>query len=206
MSALSRARPATYADLERVPPHLVAEILHGSLVTHPRPAPKHVRASSALGMTIGAPFDRGRGGPGGWLILDEPELHLGTDVVVPDLAGWRRERMPVLPETAYFATVPDWICEVVSPSTEAYDRGVKREIYAGAGLPYLWLLDPRAELLETFERRDGGWLLTGTYTGLDAVAAPPFDAISFPLAELWPFSQTAEPAAGTAPATSATET
>ncbi|WP_152048202.1 Uma2 family endonuclease [Aureimonas psammosilenae] len=206
MSALPRSRRATYADLEAVPPHLVAEIVEGSLITHPRPAPKHAVASSALGITIGSPFDRGRDGPGGWIILDEPELHLGDDVVVPDLAGWRRERMPVLPDTAYFETAPDWICEVVSPSTEAYDRGVKRAVYAKAGVVHFWILDPRAEILETFSLRDGGWFLTGTFSGTDHVSVAPFDAISFPLAELWPFSQPTGPVEASASADTTTDT
>ncbi|MEX6507796.1 Uma2 family endonuclease [Jiella sp. M17.18] len=180
---------ATYADLEAVPSHLVAEILDGELVTHPRPAPKHAAAASCLGAELVDAFGRGRSGPGGWIILDEPELHLGSDVVVPDIAGWRRERLPTLPETAFIAVAPDWVCEVVSPSTERYDRGEKRLIYADAGVRHMWLLDPRAELLETFALVDGNWMVGTTMSGSDPVSAPPFDAISFPLSVLWPFGQ-----------------
>ncbi|MBC8130101.1 MAG: Uma2 family endonuclease [Rhizobiaceae bacterium] len=186
-------RAATYSDLEAVHPHLVAELIDGALVTHPRPAPKHAVAASYMGMTIGPPFGHGSGGPGGWIIIGEPELHFGSDVVVPDLAGWRKERLTSLPNKPYFETAPDWVCEVLSPSTESYDRGPKRRIYARAGVSYLWLLDPRAELLETLVLRDGNWLLSETFSGADRVSAEPFDAISFPLSILWPFSDVPSP-------------
>ena len=135
-------RQATYEDLMQVPPHLVAEILSGRLVTHPRPAPRHAVASSSLGDELVGPFQKGRGGPGGWWVLDEPELHLDADVLVPDIAGWRRERMPTMPETAWFGIAPDWVCEILSPSTAREDRVVKMPIYVRAGVSHLWLVDP----------------------------------------------------------------
>jgi Uma2 family endonuclease len=181
-----KRRPATYADLAAVPEHLVAEIINGELRTMPRPAPKHARASSRLGVRIGGAFDLGEGGPGGWVILDEPELHLGPDVVVPDLAGWRIERMPELPETAYFELAPDWVCEVLSPSTEAEDRADKMPIFARAGVKHAWLVDPILKTLEVFaqsaERR---WTLMAVYRGDARVRAEPFDAIELNLALLW---------------------
>ncbi len=180
-------RRATYADLEAVPPHLVAEIIGGELVTHPRPAPRHAGASAELTTELVNPYGRGRGGPGGWIFLVEPELHLGADVVVPDLAGWRRERLPVEPEAAYVDVAPDWLCEISSPSTRDYDRGPKRRIYADAGVSHLWLLDPRAKLLEAFALTQGKWLLLGTFQAEDAVSVAPFDAVSFPLTNLFPF-------------------
>src|SRR5436190_1672707 len=131
-----RVRPATYDDLLKVPEHLVAEILDGDLYASPRPAPRHAVASSGVGGALYGPFDRGRGGPGGWRILFEPELHLGHDVVVPDLAGWRRERLPRLPEAAFFSIAPDWVCEVLSPSTAAMDRVKKITIYAREGVSH----------------------------------------------------------------------
>jgi Uma2 family endonuclease len=185
---------ATYADLEAVPPHLVAEIIEGELVTHPRPAPRHGAASLVLGGKLGDAFQFGEGGPGGWIFLDEPELHLGPDVVVPDLAGWRRQRLTPLPDTPYLAIAPDWVCEVISPSTETYDRDPKRRIYAEAGVSYLWLLDPRTKLLEAFALAEGKWLLVGTFRNSDDVAAQPFDAITFSLGVLWPFDQPADAA------------
>jgi Uma2 family endonuclease len=179
-------RLATYADLEAVPPNLVAEIIHGVLVTHPRPTPRHAVAASSLGSLLGPGFQRGQGGPGGWIFMSEPELHFGANVVVPDIAGWRRERLPVMPETAYVETPPDWVCEILSDATERYDRNAKRDIYAGAGVPFLWLLDPRSKLLEVFQLTAGHWLLAATFVGQDEIRAVPFDEIAFPLSELWP--------------------
>ncbi|CAN5179865.1 hypothetical protein BH10PSE7_BH10PSE7_11740 [soil metagenome] len=180
-------RAATYADLEAVPAHLVAEIIYGALVTHPRPSPRHGAAAFSLADELGTPFQKGRGGgPGGWMFLMEPELHLGANVVVPDLAGWRREHMPTFPDTAYIETSPDWVCEILSDRTERYDRNDKRKIYAEAGTEYLWLLDPRSRVLEVFQLAAGRWLLSATFTGSDEVRAVPFDAISFSLGLLWP--------------------
>ena len=185
MSATAR-KFATYEDLFDLPDNVVGEIIHGQLITHPRPAPKHASAASTLGMTIGPPYHRGRdGGPGGWRILDEPELHLGPHILVPDLAGWRRERMPALPDLAYFTLPPDWICEVLSPGTARTDRADKMPIYAAQGIPFLWLIDPAPRTLEVFLLRDGRWLLEHVYQEDDEVRATPFDAIAFPLADLW---------------------
>ena len=178
-------KEATYEDLLQVPDHLVAEIIGGRLYTSPRPAPKHAWASSSLGIEVGAPYDKGRGGPGGWWILDEPELHLGPDVMVPDLAGWRRERMPQLPETAWFEVVPDWVCEILSPSTQRLDRAEKLPRYAGYGVRWLWLIDPEARTLEAYELRDGHWLLLTVLDEDKPVSVVPFDAIEFPLSALW---------------------
>ena len=180
-------RPATYADLEAVHPHLVAELLGGEMVTHPRQAPKHAVAAHNLGSELGDAFCRRRSGPGGWIFATGPELHMRNDVVVPNIAAWRRGRLSRLPDTAYIESPPDWVCEVVSPSTGSYDRGIKRNIYARAGVQHLWLLDPRAEILETFSLAGDRWLLTGTFSAKDAVSVAPFEAISFPLAVLWPF-------------------
>lgn len=176
---------ATYEDLFDLPDNLVCEIIHGQLITHPRPAPKHAVASSAIGDELVSPFQKGRGGPGGWWILDEPELHLGPHILVPDLAGWRRERLPVMPDAAFFTLPPDWVCEVVSPGTVRMDRADKMPIYAAQGIPFLWLIDPAPRTLEVFLLRDGRWLLEHVYKEDDEVRAVPFDAIAFPLADLW---------------------
>lgn len=178
-------REATYEDLMQVPPHLVAEILYGRLHTHPRPAPKHARSSSVLGGTLFDPFDKGGNGPGGWLIFDEPELHLGGEVLVPDLAGWRRERMSQLPETAWFELAPDWLCEVLSPSTAQTDRSLKLPLYAKHAVAHTWLIDPELRTLEAYELKDGRWLLLATLKEDDQVRLPPFDAITFSLSRLW---------------------
>jgi len=187
MSADPALRRATYADLEAVPPHRVAEIINGRLETHPRPRPTHGAAALRLGAKLGDPFDFGDGGPGGWIFIMEPELHLGADVVVPDLAGWRRERLPAEPKTPYIEIAPDWACEILSPSTERLDRGPKRRIYADAGVGHLWLLDPAARLLEVFANVAGQWLLLATVEPGEEVRAAPFDAVGFPLDALFPF-------------------
>ena len=182
-------RSATYADLKAVPDHLVAEILFGNLVTHPRPATPHGAAALSLGDELVGPFQKRRaGGPGGWIFMIEPELHLGPHVVVPDLAAWRVERLPHHPRTAYIETVPDWVCEFLSPSTENVDRGPKRRIYATYKVPHMWLIDPVARRLEAYELRDGHWLLHETYDGEVEVDAPPFGAVPFQLTALWPLA------------------
>ena len=179
------ARRATYEDLLAVPDHLVAEILNGLLITHPRPAARHARAASRLGAELDGPFDRGRNGPGGWLLLDEPELHLHGDVLVPDLAGWRRERMPELPDTAAFELAPDWVCEVLSPSTEATDRAEKMPIYGREGVGHVWLVDPVARTLEVFQLEASRWVVLGTWRDDAWVRAAPFTELDLELAGLW---------------------
>ena len=183
----SGARPrATYQEVLDAPAHRVAEIVDGTLHTHPRPAAPHALASSRLGGELTGPFDRGRGGPGGWWIIDEPELHLGEDVLVPDLAGWRRERMPDYPDTAYFTLAPDWVCEVLSALTRRVDLQEKRPVYARESVGYLWLVEPTDRTLEAFELRDGEWVLIGCAKDDEPVSVRPFDAITFNLGDLWP--------------------
>lgn len=176
---------ATYQDIIDLPENIVGEIINGQLETHPRPAPKHAAASSSIGAELVPPFQKGRNGPGGWWIIDEPECHLGRDVLVPDLAGWRRQRMPTLPATAWFDLVPDWICEVLSPSTARLDRTVKMSIYARLGVTYLWLIDPILQTLEAYELHDQRWLLNGSYADDQQIAVTPFGAHTFSLSDLW---------------------
>lgn len=178
-------KPATYDDLERLPANMVGQIVHGVLHAHPRPAARHTVVASTLGHDIGTPYQRGRGGPGGWWILDEPELHLGADVLVPDLAGWRRERMPEVPDVAWFDLAPDWVCEVLSPSTARLDRVEKLPIYAQAGVDFVWLVDPAARTLEVYRRDGAHWLLLGSHADDARVRAVPFDAIEIELDALW---------------------
>ena len=186
-------RRATYADLEAVPPHKVAELVRGTLHVFPRPAPRHAWASSRLGVKLGGPFDLGDGGPGGWTILVEPELHFPDpeapgeiDALVPDLAGWRRERMPELPETAYFALAPDWVCEVLSPSTASFDRDEKMPIYAREGVRYASLVDPIARTLEVYVLgQDRRWGPAVVHRDAAHVRVEPFDAIELDLSVLW---------------------
>jgi Uma2 family endonuclease len=175
---------ATYEDVLNAPEHKVAEILDGELFLSPRPAPRHSVAASHLRGALG-PFDEGPEGPGGWWILFEPELHFGGDVLVPDLAGWRRERLSTIPDTAFFTVPPDWVCEVLSPSTERIDRVRKLRIYAAAGVAHAWLVNPAERTLEVLRLRDGSWTIVAVWFDTDIVRAPPFDAIELVLQRLW---------------------
>jgi Uma2 family endonuclease len=175
---------ATYDDVLNAPEHKVAEILDGELFLSPRPASRHSVASSRLGGAL-VPFDYGHDGPGGWWILDEPELHFGENVLVPDLGGWRRERMPAIPDTPFFSLAPDWVCEVLSPSTERIDRGRKLRIYAEAGVARAWLVNPVERTLEVLRLRDGAWTIVAVCSGSDVVRAEPFEAIELALQRLW---------------------
>ena len=176
---------ATYDDLRDVPDHYVAEMFDGELYATPRSAVPHARAATVLSVELGGPFDRGRNGPGGWVILVEPELHFGNDVLVPDLAGWRRERVPTLPAAAYMTLAPDWICEVLSASTEALDRGKKLRIYAREGVAHAWLVNPLDQTLEVLSLESGNWTLLHSHGGRLGVRAPPFAAIELDLGALW---------------------
>ena len=178
-------RPAAYEDLLAVPEHLVAELIDGDLYTSPRPAPRHAATASALIGLLHGPFDLGRNGPGGWRILFEPELHLRDDVLVPDIAAWRRERLPRLPDEAYFSIAPDWICEVQSPSSAALDRGKKLGVYAREAVKHAWMLDPLAEILEVLRFEAGLWTILGTHVEAQVVNAEPFQTLGLELSLLW---------------------
>jgi Uma2 family endonuclease len=179
-------RMATYEDVLAAPRHLVAEVIRGSLSLLPRPRPLHARTSSRLGVRLGGFDSDGDDGPGGWVILDEPELHLGREILVPDLAGWRRERMPVLPtELAYFVLAPDWACEVLSPTTARTDRTDKTEIYAEHNIRHVWFVDPDVQTLEILRLDGTTYRLIKTFGGDARARAEPFDAIEIPLASLW---------------------
>jgi Uma2 family endonuclease len=183
--------PSVEAAFLAAPDTVIAEILDGELHTMPRPARPHTNTASLLGGELHGPFRRGIGGPGGWVILDEPELHLGPkpDKIVPDLAGWRRERMEdaVGPSDApsHYTVAPDWVCEIVSPGTEARDRGTKMRIYRREGVGHTWLINPVTMTLEVYRLETGRWVLLDTFEGEDVVRAEPFDAIEIPLAVLW---------------------
>lgn len=186
MAAKPRSgQPATYRDLEALPPNMVGQLIAGILHANPRPAIPHAAAASAIGEELGPPFKRGRGGPGGWVILDEPELHFGEDVLVPDLAGWRRERMPEMPAGAYVTLAPDWLTEVLSPSTAGLDRGEKLPIYTHEGVKRVWLVDPIAKTLEILRLEREHYVIQATFHDDAKVRAEPFDAIELDLSLLW---------------------
>jgi Uma2 family endonuclease len=181
-------RRATYDDLCRVPDNMVAEIIDGELFTTPRPASPHARATAAIAGDLFGGFDRPPGdpeGPGGWWLLFEPELHFGEDVLVPDLAGWRRVRLPSLPNVAAFVLAPDWACEVISPSTGVIDRGRKMHIYAREGVEHLWIVDPILRTLEIYRLEAGRWVVAGAHGGPDVLRAEPFAEAELRLARWW---------------------
>jgi Uma2 family endonuclease len=178
-------RDATYEDLLKVPENLVAELIDGELYTSPRPASRHARAATQLVTQISMRFDDGEGGPGGWWIVMEPELHLGRQVLVPDVAGWRRERMPVYPDSAYFDVAPDWVCEVLSPSTARVDRIKKLPLYAEHGVQHVWIVSPLEQTIEVFRLDSVQWIFVGTYGGEDIVRIEPFEAVELALSKLW---------------------
>jgi len=180
--------PTLYESLEALPEGVTGEILNGQLHTQPRPAGPHARTAVQLDRSIGRGYDDGIDGPGGWWILIEPEVHFvyDTEVTVPDLAGWRRERMPYLPEGHRFEVVPDWICEILSPSTASKDREVKMPLYAHYSVPYAWLIDPGEQTLEVYRLDDGTWVESAVFSDTDQVVAPPFEAVSIDLGLFWP--------------------
>ncbi len=180
-------QPTLYESLEALPEGVTGEILNGQLHTHPRPSGAHVGVGSILGAKLTGPFYEGSGGPGGWWIIDEPEIHFKYDieVAVPDLAGWRRKRMPYLPEDQRFEVVPDWICEILSPSTASRDREVKMPLYAHYKVQYAWLIDPVKRTLEAYRLDAGTWIEIGRFADADQVAVPPFEAMSLDLKGLW---------------------
>jgi Uma2 family endonuclease len=185
MTAKPLKKHATYDDLRDVPDNFVAEMFDGELYASPRPAYPHAHAASVVGFQLGGPFHLGQNGPGGWVIVAEPELHFGDDVLVPDRAGWRRERLAVVPSAAYQTSAPDWVCEVLSASTEALDRGKKLGIYAREGVTHLWLVNPILRTLEVLSLARGVLRITASYEGHANIRAAPFDAIELDLGALW---------------------
>ena len=178
-------RRGTYQDVLDAPAHKVAEVVAGELRLSPRPAGPHTAAASALGEELGPPFKRGRGGPGGWIILDEPELHLSEDILVPDLGGWKRSRMPKVRNEPFFTLSPDWVCEVLSPSTAKMDRADKLPIYAREGVPHVWLVSPLDRTLEALGLEGQRYSILGVWRDEARVRAQPFDAIELDLSILW---------------------
>ncbi len=189
MGPKPKLAPATYIDLEQVPEHQVGELIAGEIIVSPRPAPAHANAASVIGTDLNGPFHRDRGGPrgpGGWWIFYEPELHLGGDALVPDVAGWRREHMPRPPSTAAFELVPDWVCEVLSPSTARIDRLRKLPVYAREHVNHVWLVDPIAKTIEVLGLESGRWVLLATHgEETDPVRIAPFVEIELDLTRWW---------------------
>jgi Uma2 family endonuclease len=180
-------RPEVVAGFLAAPTHVIAQVIDGELVTMPRPRVIHAHAASRLGRRLGPASDPIGDDPGGWVILDEPELHLGRapDIVVPDLAGWRRERMPEIPDAAALSLAPDWVCEVLSDATEPIDRGRKMRIWRREGVGHIWFVSPERRTLEAYRLHNGLYSLLDTWEGDAIVRAEPFEAIELPLQALW---------------------
>jgi Uma2 family endonuclease len=178
-------RRATYQDLLDLPDEVNGELIDGELFVSPRPAGPHTFAASNLGHDLIGPFQRGRGGPGGWWIVDEPELHFDADVLIPDLAGWRQARMAVYPKDPYLTLPPDWVCEVLSPGTAVLDRKLKRRVYARHGVRHLWILDPVVKTLEVYRLENERCVLVDTFAAEERVRAEPFDQVELDLSALW---------------------
>lgn len=178
-------REATYQDLKKIPDSMVAEMAGGELYAFPRPAFPHANLATVISVLIGGAFHLGRGGPGGWLILFEPELHFGRDVLIPDFAGWRRTRLAAVPNVPWLTLAPDWACELLSPSTAVFDRTRKLEIYAREGVSWIWLIDPAARTLEILRLKEGRWSVVGVHAGIEVLRAEPFAEIELDLSILW---------------------
>ncbi len=187
MQPAAALQPTLYESIEALPEGVTGEILNGQIHTHPRPSGPHVFTGSALGAELFDPFYRGRGGPGGWWILVEPEVHFvrNVEVTVPDLAGWRRERMPYIPDDQRFEVIPDWVCEILSPSTASKDRGIKMPLYAHYGVQHAWVVDSAKCTLEVYRLDAGAWLRIDHFVAADQVRVPPFEAVSIDLQGLW---------------------
>jgi Uma2 family endonuclease len=177
--------PALYSELEALPETMIGEILHGDLIASPRPRARHAVIISLLLRRLGDAFEEDRNGSSGWLIVTEPEVHLGGEVLVPDLAGWRHQTLPEIPETVAFDVTPDWVCEVISPSSGRRDRVIKKNIYGEKGVPYLWFVDPATRTLEVLRLTPDGWFFEASFAEDDVANAPPFHAFGLNLAELW---------------------
>jgi Uma2 family endonuclease len=191
---LRLGHPATWDDLRDLPEDAIGEIVAGEVLVTPRPGGPHTHVASDLGALLAGPFRFGAGGPGGWILLDEPRIRFGEEIRVPDLAGWRRERWTGAPRTGPFTLIPDWVCEVLSPSTEADDRGEKMDLYRRAGVGHAWLMSPTARTLEIYRLTPEGWLRLGSHTGDRRVRAEPFDAVELDLGAVWSDLGPAEPA------------
>jgi Uma2 family endonuclease len=179
-------KKVTYEDLYGIPENMVGEIIDGELSVAPRPSRKHVYAESVLGGKLNPPYQFGEaGGPGGWIILNEPELSLGEHILVPDLAGWKKERLAALSEENWISVPPDWVCEILSPGTLRLDKVRKMPIYAEHGVPYLWLIDPNAKTLDVFRLESGKWLLLASHIENDEVCCEPFQEVRIDLGDLW---------------------
>jgi Uma2 family endonuclease len=181
-------KPPTLADLDALPPGIVGEIIEGVLYTMTKPRMRHQRTATRIGGKLSDPFDAGPGGPGGWWIVNEPGIELPNDTkeISPDVAGWRRERMPEMPGDEPIRVVPDWLCEILSPTTRRHDLLRKQPYYAKVGVPFMWLIDLDARVLTAYRLEGTAWLTVGTYSEETEARIAPFDAVPLNVASWWP--------------------
>ena len=180
-------KPPTLEELDALPPGIVGEIIEGVLYTMTKPRMRHQRTTRKISGGVGEPFDDGRDGPGGWWIIPEPGIELpNTPEISPDVAGWRRDRMPEMPVDEPIRVVPDWVCEILSKTTRRHDLEVKRPYYAKVGVAYHWLVDIDARLLTAHRLESSDWRLIGTYSNETGARIPPFDAVPLDVASWWP--------------------
>ncbi len=179
-------KPATNDDLYNIPENMIGEIINGELIVTPRPSRRHTLAASRLGSELIPPYDFGRGGgPGGWIIIIEPEIRLGDDTMVPDLAGWKRERFPIEEDHNWISVAPDWVCEILSPNTLRTDKIIKMPIYAHHGVGHIWLIDPVATTMDAFRLESDRWSLLASFSENDKVRVEPFQEIEINLGDMW---------------------
>jgi Uma2 family endonuclease len=176
-----------WAQLEALPEHLKGEIIDGQLYVQARPRPRHARGIGYLARFLGGAFDYDDEGPGGWWIFPEPGIELeDAPEVSPDLAGWCREHLPNLPpEGEPLRARPDWVCELLSKSNARYDQQTKAPFYARIGVPWLWMVDTRSQLIEVRRLVQSKWSVEVTFSDERDARIPPFEQIAIPLHRLW---------------------
>jgi Uma2 family endonuclease len=190
MATLARSRrPATVRDLDDLPEDVIGQIVDGELIVLPRPDHPHVFAATGLTWALFGPLCQGLNGPGGWVILAEPRILFGEQLLIPDLVGWKKDRF-VAPRNGPYTLSPDWVCEILSPSTARFDRVTKLPIFQKAGVGHVWVIDPIARTLEVLRRHEGSWLIAAAHQNQDKVRAEPFEAVEIDLSLLWGIEET----------------
>lgn len=180
-------RPATTADLLALPDRPRHEVIAGNLVQKLLPSPRHGFRQGEFLMEVGGPYQRGRGGPGGWWFGSEITCGLtATDTFLPDIAGWRRDNLPAPPEGPVCRVRPDWVCEILSPSDPGRDLRDKLAGYHRGGVPHYWIVDPERDLLTVHRWAEEAYLVVHVCELGPEVRAEPFDAVPLDLSGTLP--------------------
>jgi Uma2 family endonuclease len=186
MPSSARIAPANAADLAALDERVRAEVIRGVVVEKAAPSFEHGDAQSSLAAALKDPFQRQRGGPGGWWIATDVEIELEVhEVYRPDLVGWRRERMSERPRGRPIRVRPDWVCEVLSPSNAEYDLGAKLFTYHRSAIPQYWIADPEHATLTVYRATEHGYVVVSSAGRGDRVRAEPFEAIEIAIEELF---------------------